>query len=113
MKNSKYLILVMAFIVSSFMNLSAQSVSIEIRPDEPTIEDDIYLITDVFFPGITPRDTMIKSWQGNTLIIDLYHSGGGQATTYFSVLPCHDFRSEEHTSELQSRGQLVCRLLLE
>src|SRR5690625_5851897 len=25
--------------------------------------------------------------------------------------PCH--RSEEHTSELQSRGHLVCRLLLE
>src|SRR5690625_4533050 len=25
----------------------------------------------------------------------------------------HDFRSEEHTSELQSRGHLVCRLLLE
>src|SRR5690625_6435408 len=24
-----------------------------------------------------------------------------------------DLRSEEHTSELQSRGQLVCRLLLE
>src|SRR5437660_5930338 len=24
-----------------------------------------------------------------------------------------DFRSEEHTSELQSRGHLVCRLLLE
>src|SRR5439155_24193793 len=25
----------------------------------------------------------------------------------------HDSRSEEHTSELQSRGHLVCRLLLE
>src|SRR5690625_6951711 len=25
----------------------------------------------------------------------------------------HPIRSEEHTSELQSRGQLVCRLLLE
>src|SRR5690625_6518057 len=25
----------------------------------------------------------------------------------------HIFRSEEHTSELQSRGHLVCRLLLE
>src|SRR5690625_5807953 len=25
----------------------------------------------------------------------------------------HDQRSEEHTSELQSRGHLVCRLLLE
>src|SRR5439155_20762079 len=26
---------------------------------------------------------------------------------------CRDDRSEEHTSELQSRGHLVCRLLLE
>src|SRR5699024_12057572 len=26
---------------------------------------------------------------------------------------CDDFRSEEHTSELQSRFDLVCRLLLE
>src|SRR5690625_6370319 len=26
---------------------------------------------------------------------------------------CHHYRSEEHTSELQSRGHLVCRLLLE
>src|SRR3712207_7242372 len=30
----------------------------------------------------------------------------------FQVLPRHD-RSEEHTSELQSRQYLVCRLLLE
>src|SRR5439155_22560690 len=28
-------------------------------------------------------------------------------------LPMGDVRSEEHTSELQSRGHLVCRLLLE
>src|SRR5699024_12224936 len=27
--------------------------------------------------------------------------------------PCNPFRSEEHTSELQSRFDLVCRLLLE
>src|SRR5689334_24860668 len=27
--------------------------------------------------------------------------------------PCHPFRSEEHTSELQSQFHLVCRLLLE
>src|SRR5437870_7589644 len=27
--------------------------------------------------------------------------------------PAHPTRSEEHTSELQSRGHLVCRLLLE
>src|SRR5690625_4770629 len=28
-------------------------------------------------------------------------------------VPVRSLRSEEHTSELQSRGQLVCRLLLE
>src|SRR5690625_6608752 len=30
-----------------------------------------------------------------------------------SAYKAHDVRSEEHTSELQSRGHLVCRLLLE
>src|SRR5437660_8624188 len=29
------------------------------------------------------------------------------------ALPAGELRSEEHTSELQSRGHLVCRLLLE
>src|SRR2546429_2552039 len=36
-------------------------------------------------------------------------SGG----TLFSLQKLHDKRSEEHTSELQSRLHLVCRLLLE
>src|SRR5437870_10844945 len=35
--------------------------------------------------------------------------GSGLTTTY----PVRRGRSEEHTSELQSRGHLVCRLLLE
>src|SRR5690625_6979000 len=30
-----------------------------------------------------------------------------------SMIPERTIRSEEHTSELQSRGHLVCRLLLE
>src|SRR5690625_5658852 len=33
--------------------------------------------------------------------------------TVFQVVPSCRARSEEHTSELQSRGHLVCRLLLE
>src|SRR3712207_7301187 len=32
---------------------------------------------------------------------------------FLSALPKHESRSEEHTSELQSRQYLVCRLLLE
>src|SRR2546427_7722923 len=34
---------------------------------------------------------------------------GAMAASYFA----HDPRSEEHTSELQSQSNLVCRLLLE
>src|SRR3712207_7717785 len=34
-------------------------------------------------------------------------------TSYFIYFVIFDFRSEEHTSELQSRQYLVCRLLLE
>src|SRR2546428_5730636 len=41
--------------------------------------------------------------------------GGSQAMqqTYFTVHGEIGLRSEEHTSELQSRSDLVCRLLLE
>src|SRR3712207_8435130 len=42
--------------------------------------------------------------------------GGGDADEHELAGPCRDAdrgRSEEHTSELQSRQYLVCRLLLE
>src|SRR2546421_2002563 len=35
------------------------------------------------------------------------------AMTTFAIAPLKTQRSEEHTSELQSRSDLVCRLLLE
>src|SRR5258707_11560509 len=50
----------------------------------------------------------------------LYHrlqhadvGGTGSAAAVWSQLPDPAGRSEEHTSELQSRQYLVCRLLLE
>src|SRR2546429_6490954 len=39
--------------------------------------------------------------------------GLGCALTFTTYLPFASLRSEEHTSELQSRLHLVCRLLLE
>src|SRR3712207_8909518 len=45
--------------------------------------------------------------QGNKLTFSLSHSA------FFLVLGNAQHRSEEHTSELQSRQYLVCRLLLE
>ena len=38
---------------------------------------------------------------------------GGSHYKKFKIQPYEFIRSEEHTSELQSRLQLVCRLLLE
>src|SRR5690625_5200740 len=42
-----------------------------------------------------------------------YWEWGGWITPSTPFLNCSGGRSEEHTSELQSRGHLVCRLLLE
>src|SRR2546427_12610970 len=39
------------------------------------------------------------------------HEGDGDTHGWLKVDP--EFRSEEHTSELQSQSNLVCRLLLE
>src|SRR5437660_9201940 len=39
--------------------------------------------------------------------------GGGSVPRVDPAASAHHRRSEEHTSELQSRGHLVCRLLLE
>src|SRR3712207_7743852 len=43
---------------------------------------------------------------GDAVIIDLRYTPGGSPAAV-------QYRSEEHTSELQSRQYLVCRLLLE
>src|SRR3712207_7694418 len=53
---------------------------------------------------------------GDLLSVELPGAGEGGANTLpapSTVLACVVRRSEEHTSELQSRQYLVCRLLLE
>src|SRR5690625_5986295 len=55
------------------------------------------------------------AWYPHQLVgLPVEHVDGRALGTVAGVehLPAQD-RTEEHTSELQSRGQLVCRLLLE
>src|SRR5437870_10303495 len=58
-----------------------------------------------------PYTTLFRS-------IEFYKEGIGASATVCALVAAgcaraHTVRSEEHTSELQSRGHLVCRLLLE
>src|SRR2546427_9269082 len=65
-----------------------------------------------------PYTTLFRSGQQQILVVD--HQDGLLATHLGGQQRCfgHDLfrrreRSEEHTSELQSQSNLVCRLLLE
>src|SRR5437868_10781631 len=49
---------------------------------------------------------------GKAIVVSTSITVDEQAALYFSVVDA-EVRSEEHTSELQSRFELVCRLLLE
>src|SRR5206468_11850431 len=53
--------------------------------------------------------TLLFTGSGTTFT----HTGLANGTTYSYRVCASDNRSEEHTSELQSRSDRVCRLLLE
>src|SRR5690606_39623982 len=66
----------------------------------------------------TPSDNVVKAFafmSGNERRIDAQEFRGGNLGAVMGgvELDLRGARSEEHTSELQSRENLVCRLLLE
>src|SRR5947209_19712354 len=60
-----------------------------------------------------PISSEDDAWQLTALACKLAGAQGGYRGPMGSTLVFVTFRSEEHTSELQSRQYLVCRLLLE
>src|SRR5256885_10204234 len=56
------------------------------------------------------NDALDSDEQNN---ISVYHKNIGSVVNVTSKAVAFDFRSEEHTTELQSPCNLVCRLLLE
>src|SRR5690625_4653654 len=65
---------------------------------------------------VHPRAASVASEQFRRVRLfgdDHLHDGDADQHRRKSAARSHRARSEEHTSELQSRGHLVCRLLLE
>src|SRR5436309_10988156 len=60
-----------------------------------------------------PYTTLFRSRKAMRLNIPVVFVSGGDAHQRVGLVRVDHVRSEEHTSELQSRENLVCRLLLE
>src|SRR3712207_7236348 len=67
--------------------------------------------TTLAFQGLRPAPTLTRSLLPRRLPATAVLRSGVRAGA--RILPERPRRSEEHTSELQSRQYLVCRLLLE
>src|SRR5690625_5242796 len=82
----------------------------QIVEDFNAAQEDVYITFQVV-PG-DAWDQKLKAAQAAGNAPDLYIQAGrlDTAARTGTLMP---LRSEEHTSELQSRGHLVCRLLLE
>src|SRR5690625_5370277 len=84
----------------------------------------VRLLSATLFPYTTlfrsPSDVAPENWHGPAQPSAHAHmptkntaaAHGGTAALMYSEIAMSGSRSEEHTSELQSRGHLVCRLLL-
>src|SRR3712207_8077977 len=75
------------------------------RPPRSTL----FPYTTLFRSTNTGNYSVFTSWN-NKWVHNTYYTG---TVTYPFIWRNTGYRSEEHTSELQSRQYLVCRLLLE
>src|SRR5690606_39660005 len=72
------------------------------------------LVRGILTATVQPADRNINGEQSiETKLTARMQSGGFDITFSTGDIVLPDGRSEEHTSELQSRENLVCRLLLE
>src|SRR5439155_12518361 len=130
-----------AYTVSSFLEGTGTNLRLPLNPPFTQEFENIY--TKLTFPSSTTdqgltvlaspgnpfanvnirlwdpnvRPSIVQQWnvsaqeqRSSSTVLTLGYVG--QHGTHLMV-PMPYFRSEEHTSELQSRGHLVCRLLLE
>src|SRR5688572_32072608 len=91
------------------------------RPPRSTLFPYTTLFRSTFTLSFTARvtrdGTTVTQTEG---AVGIWSQNGGQVTfqdaegaVFVGTVSANEIRSEEHTSELQSQSNLVCRLLLE
>src|SRR6202522_4674629 len=74
----------------------------------------VYTLCDIFFFLMIRRPPRSTLFPYTTLFRSIFISAASRFPAFAAEMPrLWAARSEEHTSELQSRRHLVCRLLLE
>src|SRR5690625_5400399 len=96
----------------------SESVAHEALPCFPTRRS-----SDLVYPAYSEEGLRISFWGDEIEALEIFDVDSGaviDTIQEFRIYPASHYvttkgrlRSEEHTSELQSRGHLVCRLLLE
>src|SRR5690606_42152310 len=95
----------------------------ELQPSFPTRRSSD--LAEILFM-ILRAENLIKKYKQRTVVYDVsFHveqgeivgllgpNGAGKTTSFYMIVGLIKPRSAEHTSELQSREKLVCRLLRE
>src|SRR5205085_12581771 len=85
------------------------------RSDRATVEQAVEALVRTWTDGLAEALTLVYEPIKAQQLIRRYRDAFpiGYREAYVPPLAVADIRSEEHTSELQSQSNLVCRLLLE
>src|SRR3712207_8028693 len=87
------------------------------RPPRSTLFPYTTLFRSGLCPSIAIAQEKLKVVATFSILGDFVQRVGGERVEVITLVgpdgDAHVYRSEEHTSELQSRQYLVCRLLLE
>src|SRR5690625_6621792 len=103
--------------ITKFALSSIKSVNVPINPTIPT-EKVAYILdnTDIKYAIVENEEQFKKVKDSGVQLEKIIMMFSSQSSEHLPFTEVEELgkkhRSEEHTSELQSRGQLVCRLLL-
>src|SRR5207253_10497084 len=93
------------FVLGAWLAGLGGALSMPVRAISPGMGE--FIIIEAFVVVVLGGLGSLRGAFLGSVLIGLLHAYG------LLFMPVFELRSEEHTSELQSRGHLVCRLLLE